>query len=58
MSSFTQVVWKSSTKLGCGLSLGKDVYAVCYYSPEGNVNGQFAQNVLTFGYWFLINLFI
>ncbi len=50
MSNFAQVVWKSSTKLGCGLSLGKDVLAVCFYSPEGNVNGQFAQNVMKFGY--------
>ncbi|ODV90868.1 hypothetical protein CANCADRAFT_15606, partial [Tortispora caseinolytica NRRL Y-17796] len=43
---FTQVVWKSTTKLGCGVascSSGK-IY-VCEYDPAGNVLGQFAQNV-------------
>jgi hypothetical protein len=32
---FTQVVWKSSTKLGCGIS---GVYVVCRYCEEaGNM---------------------
>lgn len=52
---FTQVVWKSSTGLGCGAAQGKKVinsinynayYVVCRYSPAGNVQGQFPQNVL------------
>ncbi len=52
---FTQVVWKSSTQLGCGVAQGKKVinstnfnayYVVCRYNPAGNVQGQFPQNVL------------
>ena len=52
---FTQVVWKSTTKLGCGVascpnieSMGKwaDVlYIVCRYTPAGNWDGQYAANV-------------
>lgn len=44
---FTQVVWKSSTKLGCGKAKGaKGLYVVCNYNPPGNYIGQFLQNVL------------
>ena len=45
---FTQVVWKSTTKLGCGLGIASNNYAygACNYSPPGNVQGAFAQNVL------------
>ncbi len=52
---FTQVVWKNSTNLGCGAAQGTKVmngtnfnafYVVCQYSPAGNVQGQFAANVL------------
>ena len=45
---FTQVVWKSSTKLGCGIGVASNnnIYGVCNYSPPGNVQGQFALNVL------------
>ncbi|WP_244918176.1 CAP family protein [Nostoc linckia] len=52
---FTQVVWKGSTKVGCGAAPGPatidgtkydGVYVVCQYSPAGNVKGQFADNVL------------
>lgn len=41
---FTQVVWKASTDVGCGLAIGPDfyVYGVCNYSPPGNYIG--AQN--------------
>jgi uncharacterized protein YkwD len=36
---FTQVVWKASTKLGCGVaSCGGFQYFVCRYSPPGNWN--------------------
>ncbi|ODV86402.1 hypothetical protein CANARDRAFT_196438, partial [[Candida] arabinofermentans NRRL YB-2248] len=37
---FTQLVWKSSTKLGCGYkNCGSyyGYYIVCNYSPEGNL---------------------
>jgi hypothetical protein len=52
---FTQVVWKSSTQLGCGAARGVKTlngtnynafYVVCHYSPAGNVQGQFPANVL------------
>ncbi|GAV56362.1 hypothetical protein ZYGR_0BB01390 [Zygosaccharomyces rouxii] len=46
---FTQLVWKSSTKVGCaskqcGGSVGK--YIICNYNPAGNFIGDFTQNVL------------
>ena len=44
---FTQVVWKSSTKLGCGIAIANNkAVGVCNYSPAGNYLGQFATNVL------------
>ncbi|KAL7800082.1 CAP domain-containing protein [Trichoderma ceciliae] len=51
---FTQVVWKSSTKLGCAtvqcpagtvLSM-PSWYTVCNYGPPGNFGGKYAENVL------------
>lgn len=43
---FTQVVWKATTKLGCGLSKGR---LVCNYMPAGNFSGRYKQNVLPKG---------
>ena len=48
---FTQVVWKSSTKLGCGTAHkteGKMItaYVVCQYAPAGNVRGRYTTNVM------------
>ena len=44
---FTQVVWKGSTELGCGIS---GVYVVCRYCNEaGNMSGAFPQNVFPKG---------
>lgn len=53
-SHFTQVVWKASTQVGCAVqqcsgifaaSFGLAKFFVCEYSPQGNVIGEFAQNV-------------
>lgn len=48
---FTQLVWKESEYLGCGIADGKDgdwktTTVVCNYYPGGNVQGQFVKNVL------------
>jgi len=48
---FTQVVWKGSTEVGCGLAEAKKgsapaYYVVCMYNPPGNYQGQFPQNVV------------
>lgn len=52
---FTQVVWKSSTKVGCAtvkcpsgtvLNGFPSWYTVCNYSPPGNFGGQYGDNVL------------
>lgn len=47
---FTQVIWKSTTKLGCAI---KDCtaqnwghYVICSYDPAGNMVGEEAANVL------------
>jgi uncharacterized protein YkwD len=43
---FTQLVWRSSTQLGCGMaSCRGNHFWVCRYSPPGNVGGQYARNV-------------
>jgi uncharacterized protein YkwD len=43
---FTQVVWKGTTQVGCGMSQckGMDVW-VCEYDPPGNWEGQYPDNV-------------
>lgn len=48
---FTQVVWKSSTEVGCGVAQTQNgsftvVYVVCQYTPPGNFTGRFPENVL------------
>ncbi|KAG7851429.1 hypothetical protein KL941_001098 [Ogataea angusta] len=45
---FTQVIWKSTTKVGCGYKHCNDywgTYIVCSYDPAGNVIGGCASNV-------------
>lgn len=39
---YTQIIWKDTTKLGCGIATGtgRD-YLVCRYSPPGNFSGQY-----------------
>ncbi|KAL9981246.1 hypothetical protein ACROYT_G009921 [Oculina patagonica] len=44
---FTQVVWRSTTKLGCGVkSNNGKTYVVARYYPPGNYNNQYRQNVM------------
>lgn len=44
---FTQVVWTTSTELGCGVAAcnGGEIW-VCRYNPPGNYRGQYRQRVL------------
>ena len=43
---FTQVVWRATTKIGCGTSQcnGMTIW-VCNYDPAGNVEGEYRDNV-------------
>jgi len=41
---FTQVVWKGTTSVGCGIS-SDGHYLVCNYYPAGNMTGAFPDNV-------------
>ncbi|XP_058055285.1 uncharacterized protein LOC131206646 [Anopheles bellator] len=43
---FTQVVWKTSLRLGVGIATkGTSVYVVCNYDPPGNFTGQYHLHV-------------
>lgn len=43
---FTQVVWKATKQVGCGLAQCSDgALLVCNYSPPGNLEGAYADNV-------------
>ncbi|KAF6766373.1 PR-1-like protein [Ephemerocybe angulata] len=51
-SHFTQVVWKSTTQVGCAVQTCTGIFGdtpakffVCEYNPAGNVGGRFAENV-------------
>lgn len=49
---FTQLIWRESNKIGCGLAVGKrgqNFYAVVRYAPMGNTPGKFEKNVKPFG---------
>ncbi len=47
---FTQVVWRGTTQVGCGLAQckGNDIW-VCEYDPPGNWEGQYREQVLPTG---------
>jgi uncharacterized protein YkwD len=47
---FTQLVWRSTTQVGCGMSQckGMDIW-VCNYNAAGNVEGEYPQEVLPKG---------
>ncbi|KAL7919613.1 CAP domain-containing protein [Trichoderma austrokoningii] len=44
---FTQLVWKTTTTVGCGRKLcgTKGWFVVCEYWPRGNVGGEYAKEV-------------
>lgn len=43
---FTQIIWKSTTKLGCAYKdCGSGWYVICSYDPAGNVVGYGPQNL-------------
>jgi uncharacterized protein YkwD len=44
---FTQVVWTTTTQVGCGMAQckGMDIW-VCNYAPPGNWEGQYREHVL------------
>lgn len=45
--NFTLMVWKSTTKIGCGISRynGNERIVVCHYAPTGNIKELFKENV-------------
>ncbi|KAI1283027.1 Protein PRY1 [Halotydeus destructor] len=44
---FTQVVWKGTTKVGCGQAMSQGgTFTCCNYMGPGNYLGQFEKNVL------------
>lgn len=53
---FSQIVWKSTTHVGCATVMCNGLgnidsssplpFTVCNYSPPGNYNGEYADNVL------------
>ncbi|KAK1932766.1 SCP-like extracellular protein family protein [Babesia divergens] len=46
--SFTQLVWKSSKDVGCGVACcdKERLILVCRFHPAGNIQGYYTQNVL------------
>ena len=47
-SNFTQMVWKSTQKIGCAASCFEDkdfCFGLCVYYPAGNYEGEFEENV-------------
>ena len=44
---FTQIVWKATRELGMATAVANNrLVAVARYSPVGNINGEFQENVL------------
>ena len=45
-SAFTQVVWKSTTKIGCAYKIVESaIFIVVKYAPPGNILGMFGSQV-------------
>ena len=45
--NFTQMVWKETKKMGCGIGVRNDesYKIVCFYYPRGNIDGKYNENV-------------
>jgi len=46
--NFTQMIWKNTKKIGCGLGEKNDesYVIVCFYYPKGNIVNEYKDNVL------------
>ena len=46
-NNFTQMVWKDTKKMGCGIGVRNDesYKIVCFYYPRGNVDEKYNENV-------------
>ena len=43
---FTQLVWKNTTKVGCGMQkMGDKMIVVAHYYNKGNMAGEYEENV-------------
>uniref|UniRef100_A0A0K8RGG5 Putative antigen 5 protein n=1 Tax=Ixodes ricinus TaxID=34613 RepID=A0A0K8RGG5_IXORI len=44
---FTQLVWIKTTQVGCGYNVSQSntIYVVCNYFPQGNIEGEYQENV-------------
>lgn len=44
---FTQLIWKTTTEVGCGFSVTSDnkIFGVSNYNPPGNFVDKFSQNI-------------
>jgi hypothetical protein len=41
VSHYTQLIWKSTTRVGCAIHPGPQFdYLICRYSPPGNIDGR------------------
>ena len=51
VNHFTQMIWKTTQKIGCAYTVGRwktydeCYYICCYYSPGGNLPGLYVKNV-------------
>lgn len=45
---FTQLVWRATRTVGCGLAIASNnkIFAVSNYSPPGNYKSEYKENVL------------
>ena len=40
VSHYSQIIWPTTARVGCGLSGGRFDVLVCRYSPAGNIDRQ------------------